>query len=115
MSKKDKVEVGIEYYILDGHKIVKAELLEWAEWFETADRRVARTEMPDGKVISTVFLGLNYAMPWQKAELFETMVFDANGKALDGENTYRYATWEAAEAGHARAIAEHMTAEVIVR
>ena len=28
-------------FILQGHEPVEAELLEWAQWFETADRKVA--------------------------------------------------------------------------
>lgn len=69
---------------------------EWSAWFNTADRTVKKTELEDGTVISTVFLGVNHGFGLGDA-WFETMVFDA----LESDyNTVRYATWEEAEIGH---------------
>jgi hypothetical protein len=83
-------------YILKGREAVPAaDLMEWANWYETADRNVARSQIGDVKV-STVFLGLNHQ--WGKGPpiLFETMVF---GGPLDQEQE-RYSTWDHAVAGH---------------
>ena len=50
--------------------------LIWARWFETADRRVALTEV-SGIRVSTVFLGLDYRFSGEGPPLllFETMTF----------------------------------------
>lgn len=78
------------------------DLWEWAEWFETADRRVALDEI-DGIRISTVFLGLdhNFSLLGLRGKadplLFETMVFMPDGEIGDMN---RYFTWGEAEEGH---------------
>ena len=108
-------------YILDGHKAVLCDddLMKWAKWLETTDRKVARTDIPVpqwkyllGKIfkikkyepirISTVFLGLNHCFREGTPLLFETMVF---GGKLD-EEMERYSTWEEAEEGHKRWVAK---------
>lgn len=83
-------------YILEGHEAVECnDLMKWADWFETADRTVKKTEIGDISV-STVFLGLNHCYGEGEPVLFETMVF---GGEYDQE-VERYATWEQAEKGH---------------
>jgi len=86
-------------YILDGHKAVPVDdLLEWGRWFETAPRHVARTSLPGGIEVSTVFLGLDHRFGGDGPPLiFETMVF---GGEYD-QYQDRYSTWEEAEKGHA--------------
>jgi hypothetical protein len=90
----------ISQYILAGRTPVpEPDLLTWGRWFETADRHVAETWVTPAIRVSTVFLGLDYAL-WPGASapiLFETMVF---GGACDQEQ-WRYATWDQAEQGHA--------------
>ncbi len=87
-------------YILNGHEAVLCtDLAEWGTWFETANRKVAETEIPDGRVVSTVFLGLDHNFGDGPPILFETMVFPADGSMLE-EYCERYTTWEEAEAGH---------------
>jgi len=87
-------------YKLVGHEAVPVEdLMEWARWFETADRRVAHDKLNDCKV-STVFLGLDHNMLGERKDLFETMVF---GGKLNGEQN-RYSTWEEAECGHRKMV-----------
>ncbi len=85
-------------YTLDGHTPVLAtDLLDWALWFETADRTVARTQIEEGVEVSTVFLGLDHCFGMSGPPiLFETMIF---GGPKDGEQA-RYATWDEAVAGH---------------
>lgn len=88
------------YYILnEDHLAVPCELLEWAQWFESADRRVAEDRIGAFR-ISTVFLGLDHAFGEQgDPVLFETMVFGPDGESADMD---RYSTWSDAQAGHAR-------------
>lgn len=88
---------GLAHYILQGHIAVLVEdFLEWARWYETADRRVALTKIGKSEV-STVFLGLDHNHGGGGPPLlFETLVF---GGSLDGEME-RYSTWEEAVAGH---------------
>ena len=90
----------MDKYILDGHKVKSVELMEWARWFEKADRRVAKTDVAHVNV-STVFLGVDHRFGDEGPPLiFETMVF---GGPLDGEQD-RYSTWDEAEAGHKRMV-----------
>lgn len=97
-----------EKYILDGHNPVLCDdLLKWAEWYETADRTVLKTPLPNGIRVSTVFLGLNHNFGRGKPILFETMVF---GGKLD-EKQKRYRTWEEAEIGHKATVAEVIAIE----
>ena len=84
-------------YILEGHKVVPCEnLMEWAKWYETANRHVAKTQISEDVTVSTVFLALNHSFSDGEPVLFETMVF---GGEYD-EEIERYSTWEQAEKGH---------------
>jgi predicted LPLAT superfamily acyltransferase len=89
-------------YILDGHKARRCnDLMKWAEWFETADCRVAETVVGD-KRVSTVFIGLDHQFGDGPPLIFETMIF---GLADDGEYQTRCETWEEAEEMHRVAVA----------
>ena len=102
-------------YKLDGKTPVPcADYLEWAQWYERADRRVAKSRV--GPIeISTIFLGLDHGWGGRR-QLFETMAFGDKDtliqlgskkqlirRALDFHQ--RYATWEEAEEGHREGIA----------
>lgn len=70
------------------------------------DRQVARTVLADGKLVSTVFLGVDHGMGLSKKPiLWETMVF--SNEAL-GEELYcqRYSSAAAAYGGHAKIVEE---------
>ena len=86
-------------YILDGHTPVQVfDLMEWARWYQVADRHVDETRI--GRIrISTVFLGIdhNWYGPNHPPVLYETMVF---GGGFLNEEMMRYCTWAEAEAGH---------------
>ncbi len=84
-----------DHYILDGHTAIQADLMRWAQWHETADRKVKRETIGDTDV-STVFLSVDHAYGGGPPMLFETMVF---GGPLDQEQE-RCSTWEQAEAMH---------------
>ena len=105
-------------YILSGHEVIPCEdLTKWAEWFETADRKVAKTDIPKrtflvwiGKLfktkrfepvrVSTVFLGLDHSFGDGRVQLFETMIF---GGKFD-QDMWQYSTWEESEKGHEKAV-----------
>jgi hypothetical protein len=79
--------------------------MRWAMWMETANRHVGRTELLGGEVlVSTVFLGIdhNWRPGHKLPTLFETMVFTADHEDI---GTWRYETWDEAEAGHAKVVA----------
>ena len=90
------------YYILKGKKIVPVELLVWAKWLEEnrKEKLIKQETLPNGKWVSTVFLGLNHSFSEKGMPLiFETMVFPKKGKW--GElDMVRYSTYEGAEEGH---------------
>jgi hypothetical protein len=97
-------------YMLDQNKkVVRVkELLEWADWFENADRKIKQEWIGD-KWVSTVFLGLdfNYNEPEIPSEdyqpiVFETMIKHKEEGWLDYQE--RYSTYEEALAGHKRAV-----------
>lgn len=88
------------YYILDENKEpIPVDALEWATWYETAERHVGDTTIGDAR-ISTVFLGLDHSFGHGKPLIYETMVF---GGALDQE-CRRYSTRQEALDGHAEMV-----------
>ncbi len=90
-------------YRLEGHTPVPvADLLTWARWHATADRRVALTRIGTVEV-STVFLGLDHQWGSGPPLLFETLAFRVEEGARDalGHLGARYSTWADAVAGHA--------------
>ena len=104
------------YILVDRRPVPIHDIQAWAEWFETADRVVAQTPLPDGGMVSTVFLGLdhNYG-DLGPPILFESMVFGPEhettlfGKPFttrDSSRQERYRTWDEAEAGHRAILAE---------
>ena len=73
----------------------------------TANRQVADTWVTPTVRVSTVFLGLDHQWGEGPPLLFETLVFHDG----DGQECTRYATWHAAEQGHA-AMVDAMRATV---
>ena len=92
----------LRYYTLDAdHRIVETDMMTWATAMKSvANRLVARTEFDD-IAVSTVFVGLDHRYHGNGPPLvFETMIF---GGELD-MRTWRYSSWDDAEAGHAAAV-----------
>lgn len=85
-----------DYYDRQGNPIT---MHEWAAALET-QRRVAETTLPDGKWVSTVWLGLDHRFGSGAPVIFETMVFPADGDFGDID-CERYSTEAEALAGHA--------------
>ena len=93
----------IKMYKIDANKNIAIceDTIEWAKFFETQNRRVARTTYA-GFEISTVFLALDHNFGEtndQRPILFETIVFDKFGREIP-KFTKRYCTWDEAENGH---------------
>ena len=87
------------WYRLDADRQV-VPLLAGEQRTEGEDKRVARTDLPNGYRVLTVFLGLDHRFgPSHAAPLvFETMVFPRDSFSdVDGD---RYCTWAEAAAGH---------------
>lgn len=88
-------------YILNGKEpVLEPDLMKFGKWFETADRVVKQTQLPDNVKVSTVFLGIDHGFGSDKPVLFETMVFGGEHDQYQD----RYSTWDEAEAGHQKAI-----------
>ena len=74
-----------DYYDRQGNPMT---LLEWAQRrFEdkdrTATKRVAETTLPNGRWVSTVWLGLNHNYGDGPPLIFETMVFSSRDEMDD--------------------------------
>jgi len=90
------------YYKRDGTP--HPNIMEWAKEFKAIeDRRVAKDILSDGKMVSTVFLGLNHNYGEGLPLIFETMVFasESDGEDLDMN---RYSTEEEALKGHKKMV-----------
>ena len=95
-----------DHYILDeAGNPVAADLMTWARWFEDiAKRQLARTDLPDGGFVSTVFLGLDHGFGRGAPVLWESLAFDAEGSSCE-ETMRRYTSREEALMGHAEVVA----------
>ena len=85
------------YYDKEGNKITRD---EWVELFDNDEyRRIGLTEVESGKVISTVWLGLDHNFGLGSLMMFETLVFQEQGYFGD-EECHRYSTLDQAIEGH---------------
>ena len=98
------------WYILDNdHNPVATDVLVAAKWIEdNPERRVVKQENildKNGETVrvSTVFLGLDHGVPWNKDKrpvLWETMIFGGEHDQYQD----RYTSYEDALEGHQKAI-----------
>jgi hypothetical protein len=87
----------------DDHTARPAKDYAEAATFEDPARRLVRKDRAADVEVSTVFLGIDHNYSGEGPPLlFETMLF-RDGKPLDYQE--RYATWDEAVSGHARALA----------
>jgi hypothetical protein len=99
-------------YILDrnGEPVPCPSLIQWGQWLNTANRHVAKTDLPDGHWVSTVFLGLDHnhartvGIPGADPRpiLWETMVFSDYGEVQGF--TRRYCSAKDAAEGHLQTV-----------
>ena len=92
------------YYTLKGKNPAPCtNVIEWGNWMKEnqANKVIARTEI-NGKLVSTVFLGIDHNFSGDNPHIFETMVFH-KGK-LDEPWFARCSTWDEAEAQHLNGI-----------
>ena len=89
-----------DYYDINGKPITAQ---EWSKMYTRENQRVDATTLPDGKWVSTVWLGLNHQYGDGPPLIFKTMVFpsEENLSELDME---RHSTLEEAKAGHQRMV-----------
>ena len=66
-------------------------------------KRVAEFTLPDGRWVSTVWLGISYNFGGGRPLIFETMVF-VSQENLDDLYCEKYATEAEAQAGHERVV-----------
>lgn len=101
-ARRQQPEPLAKYIMIsDGRYAPCAHLFLWGSWFEDVrNRQVETTDLPDGRRVSTIFLGLDHN--WYDDDLpvlFETMVFkDAN---YNGHYQQRYTSKHDALVGHA--------------
>ncbi len=95
------------YYRLEGHTPVPVNHSEaFFQWFDTANRGVRLTKLPDDVDVSTVFLGIAHGDTKDGPILFETLVLEG---PMDGHGR-RYVTWDQAVEGHWEVVREVCTA-----
>jgi hypothetical protein len=83
----------LRYYVLDDeHRVIPCDLHQWAQWFGTSRRCIARDEI-GGYEINTVFIGV-------QDMLFETMIFGGSLNQME----WICSTWDEAIRQHAEAV-----------
>ena len=90
------------YYLRDG---TPCTLEEFARRFEDPlEREVWTSELADGVMVSTIWLGINHSFGDGPPRLFETAVFHGM-KQIRANLARRYSTEAEARAGHAAVVA----------
>lgn len=92
-----------EYYDMQGNPI---DMQEWVVLFGKKERIIKQETLPNGKFVSTVYLGLDHSFGMGGPLIFETMVFPNKGSWNDIDME-RYATLEEAKEGHKRMVEKH--------
>lgn len=90
------------YYILEGHDVRAVDVATFDAWYSAhpgPQRAVAQDTLPDGRWLSTVFLGFDHGIGGEPPLVFETMLFRSE-RDLDDFYCQRYATWDEAAAAH---------------
>jgi hypothetical protein len=88
----------MRFYRLEDHApVLEPDLVKWAQWYATADVRIAQTFLHPDTELWTMFLGVDH--DWRgngPPLLFETLMFWSWGPEI----FWRYATWEDAVRCH---------------
>jgi hypothetical protein len=91
-----------EYYDRQGNPLTSQ---QWAKSFDPAAKRVAETTLPNGRWVSTVWLGIDHSFGSGPPLIFETMVFPSKDDMSDLD-CERYSTEREALEGHERLVAK---------
>jgi hypothetical protein len=95
-------------YVLNaqGEPVVARDTMEWGCFYGMSElRRVDRTILPDGRVVSTIFLGLDHNYEDDGPPiLWETMVFPKDGDYSEVEMDRCAGSREQAQAMHQRMV-----------
>lgn len=91
--------MSVQYFDRDGSPMT---LTEWAQSYETQrdKKRVAETTLNDGRLVSTVWLGIDHGFGSGPPVIFETIVFSSRAE-MNELDCDRYSTEAEALAGHA--------------
>jgi hypothetical protein len=87
-----------DYYNRDGQAITAE---EWMKLSARSYRRVASTDLPDGRWLSTVWLGIDHNYGVGRPLIFETMLFPSPDD-LDEQGCWRWHDEMTAIVEHAR-------------
>jgi hypothetical protein len=80
-------------------------LMEWARDAADLEKKIVRRDkLPNGYLVSTVWLGLNHRFRAGPPLIFETMVFLDDGLGMADDYQERYTTEAEAVLGHQRAV-----------
>ena len=94
------------YYDKEGQPMT---LLDWGKKLEDREYKIIQQDtLPNGKWVSTIWLGLNHNHGEGKPLIFETMVFQDKVGFQDGD-TERYSTLEEAQEGHKQMVKKYGT------
>ena len=86
---------------------------EWGKLLEDKDYKIIKQEtLPDGKKVSTVWLGLDHNFGEGEPLIFETMVFSSEGDFSDVD-VERYSTLEEAQKGHEEMVKKWSRKEIL--
>lgn len=89
------------YYDKEGKKISNEKFIFLFKDFSY--RSIASTYLPNGKWISTIWLGIDHSFDEKGKLIFETMVFPSKENFLE-EDLARYSTLTEAIEGHKRMV-----------
>jgi hypothetical protein len=94
----------------DGHHFDKQGApISMNDWIRRVEdygyKVVARSNLPGGGFVSTVWLGLDHGFGGRRL-IFESMVFETGDEERDGD-TDRYSTLDEAQAGHLAMVRKH--------
>ena len=94
-----------KYYKRDGTPYEGDGLMAWARDFDDPEpKRVANTTLPNGRNVSTVWLGADHQFGGGPPLIFETMVFSSKDDDPADNDMDRYSTEEQAVEGHKRMV-----------
>jgi hypothetical protein len=91
------------YFDRDGRAIDFRQFAQIVEGVKDA-KRVAETTLPNGRWVSTVWLGIDHAFGQGPPLIFETMVFPSKDGPLTDLDCDRYSTEDEALRGHQRMV-----------